>query len=162
MLKLSQMRQSVESSMDTLLSLNRLPPDGRKQAERLRNDIQTIIPFTSRDVIALGRPENADRTLAEVIQSQGGGNIPTDRQGVVVTPSDLTRPGIRPDIGGAPADASGGDITEILLEQGAKYNAQGQLVDDRGWHLEQDGDDYAWVNPERTDFEPIAFTPGMN
>jgi hypothetical protein len=143
MLKLALIRQSTENAVETVKAVNPLPPDSVAFADATMEAVRRAVPYTPRDVIELQRLQQADpqATLRSVIKSQHG---------------------IEANQGGAPADASGGDITEILLEQGAKYNAQGQLVDDRGWHLEQDGDDYAWVNPERTDFEPIAFTPGMN
>lgn len=166
MIKMSQMRQSVESAMDTLVNLNALPATAKTQAIQLRDDIRAVVPFTTRDVIALARPENEGKTLAQVMQEMGGGKIPTDKKGVVVTPSDqrraTTAPTPQPGAeGDAPADGS--DIPALVVANGGgQYNAQGKVVDGRGWILrsspEPDGSrSWAFVNPQNpAEWEPVA------
>lgn len=72
MLKLAQMRQTVENSMQTLVSLGSLPEEAKADAQRFVSTIRNVVPFSPRDVITLSRPENAGRTLAEVVAETQG------------------------------------------------------------------------------------------
>lgn len=154
MIKMSQMRQSVENAMETLISLNALPPKTEAQARKLAQDIRAVVPFTTRDVITLTKPENAEKSLGQIMQEAGGGKIPMTKQGVVVTPSDVRRGDQAAE---APAEPDQ-SIEEIVIANGdGVTDAQGQIVRQDGWILRHDPQgNYAWVNPEGTGFEPVA------
>ncbi len=67
MLKLAQMRQTVENGMDTLISLNAMPPDMEQRAVQLRDTVSKSVPFTPRDVFELQKSEKPGMTLGELL-----------------------------------------------------------------------------------------------
>jgi hypothetical protein len=70
MLKLAQMRQTVENGMDTMLSLNALPPDMAERAIYLRNAVAEALPFTPKEVLALQQSKKPGDTLGEMLKRQ--------------------------------------------------------------------------------------------
>jgi hypothetical protein len=90
MLKLAQMRQTVENGMDTLLSLNALSPDMAARATQLRNDISGAVPFTPKEVLALQQSKKPGMTMGDMLTQQrltkppaAPGRAPTTRPAAV-------------------------------------------------------------------------------
>lgn len=84
MLKLAQMRQSVENGMDTLLALNSLPDDLRARIEFVKQASARSIPFTPRDVLTFQQQgaKNRNLTLAEMLKTRGA-KFNTNEQGMI-------------------------------------------------------------------------------
>jgi hypothetical protein len=127
MLKLAQMRQTVENGMETMLALNALNSDMSARARYLIAQVKTAIPFTPQDVLALRQSKNPTATLLSVTDAQRGvprsappvaprptpavsapptapapsGNIPTFATEAEAEAAGLT-PGTRVIIGGVP------------------------------------------------------------
>jgi hypothetical protein len=123
MLKLAQMRQTVENGMETMLALNALNSDMSARARYLIGQVKTAIPFTPQDVLALRQAKSPTATLRSVMDAQRGsapvapgptpavsapptapapsGNIPTFATEAEAEAAGLT-PGTRVIIGGEP------------------------------------------------------------
>jgi hypothetical protein len=129
MLKLAQMRQTVENGMDTLASLNSLPKSMVDRTQELKDKVAQAIPFTPRDVLALQQSQDPTMTLAKLLESKGA-----------------------PMASGQPERTLGGQ--EVLPP-----NPKGQelpLVNDKGWQLLEDAQgNLAYVSPDGREIEEV-------
>lgn len=71
MLKLAQMRQTVENGMDTLASLNSLPQPMLDRTTLLKQRVAQAIPFTPRDVLMLQQSKDPTMTLEKMLRGHG-------------------------------------------------------------------------------------------
>lgn len=129
MYKLSIIRQTIENSVGTILSLNRnLPDDAKTWAAETMANAARAVPYTPRDVIELERrqKENPGYTLRQLIEET--------RAATPASPS-------------APAAPAASGVSSRPLP---KYNAQGwQLLEDAQGNL-------AYVSPDGKQIEEVT------
>jgi hypothetical protein len=95
MQKLSQMRQTVETGMSTILALNP-PPHMAERAQLILNEVARSIPFTPRDVIVLENSKDPQMTLATLLKSKGADFKNLNKQGIVNPIAPGAAPGAAP------------------------------------------------------------------
>lgn len=150
MMALALIRQTTENGLQTISDVNPLPRDLQDSVNSMLQQLQQAVPFTPQDVIELKYGGDESKTL------RGQAEAHAKAKGKDLKGATNTR-AVQPD----QDDTVGQEdvpLEQVLVESGfGKYNAQGQVVDSRGWIFMRSADGSpAWVKPDRTDFEPIA------
>jgi hypothetical protein len=126
MLKMAQMRQTVESALSIQLAQGNLPREQKAQFQQIVSRLHQAVPFGPRDVLALRQSRVPGATIRTILTA-----------GAPVA-SGPTAP-----VGGAPSAPSG------IIRPTASSRADGYPPkNERGWELMEDGDgNLAYVSP---------------
>jgi hypothetical protein len=74
----SDVRQTVENGLQTVLGTSPLPDDARVHVESLISGVQDSVPFLPSDVLALMQSKNPSATIRDVMDvEQGLAEVPT-------------------------------------------------------------------------------------
>lgn len=150
LMSLALIRQTAENGLQSVMAVNPLPDVTRDEVLKMLKTLAEAVPFTPGDIIDLkmgGRGAETLGSIAEMRRKEAAAS------GTPFAGDPGAAAAAAP---GAPAQPS---IEQLVLEAGgATQNPQtGVISRDDGWTLEHDAQgNYAWVSPDRAQYEEVA------
>lgn len=80
LLKLAEMRQSVEYGLQAFLSNEAITGKLRQDIERMADQVQRAVPYTTEDVLELQRSPNPNASLGDIVRQRGLGDPASNSQ----------------------------------------------------------------------------------